>query len=230
MNTASAYFNENWERYQQTMKYNAVFHREMFSAFEKYLNKHYSQKPFSLLDVGCGDASRLIPILLNKPITNYVGIDAASEVLKLADENAKLLSCDKQFICDDMQHAVGQIQPSFDIIFTSLCIHHLTIDEKYQFLHQGQHLLNDNGVLIMIDGVIEEMSNRQDWLSALEQRFKICIPNITNEEIDFRMQHPRSSDFPEKISTFERIANEQKWSNFQVVADEGIVAMMVFNK
>jgi hypothetical protein len=33
-NEASQYFNENWNKYQETIKSNTLYHREMFAALD----------------------------------------------------------------------------------------------------------------------------------------------------------------------------------------------------
>jgi len=59
---------------------------------------------------------------------------------------------------------------------------------------------------------------------------KTTIPDITTDELVFRMQHPRVDDFPESIETFSTIAQQQAWKSFQVIVNKGIFVFMVFTK
>ena len=44
------------------------------------------------------------------------------------------------------------------------------------------------------------------------------------------MEHPRKDDFPEAVSTFEKIAYAQGWRTFEVLVMKEIYAFMVFGK
>jgi precorrin-6B methylase 2 len=227
--SASQYFNENWKKYQQSIKNNTLYHKEMSAALDAFLVEHVSSHPFSFVDVGCGDASTIISVLTGKSIKQYIGIDAASAVLTIAAENLQVLNCKKEFICDNMVDAILQIPSSIDVIFTSYAVHHLSHQQKFDFVQACQHKLSNQGFLIMVDGVLNENQTRDEWLNALESRIKSTQP-MSSEELAFRMQHPRKDDFPEEIATFQKIANTQHWKNFEVLVKKEIYAFMVFSK
>jgi hypothetical protein len=124
VNTASAYFNENWQRYQSTVKNNTLYHREMLLALQQFLSTSVGTRPFSFVDVGCGDSSTVAPILADQVITKYIGIDAAKDVLKLASHSLAHLECEKEFIADNMTTAIPRLSSPVDIIFESV---HLTV-------------------------------------------------------------------------------------------------------
>lgn len=82
----------------------------------------------------------------------------------------------------------------------------------------------------MVDGVLKQQQTRDGWLDALKARMLESDPEITDDEIIARMEHPHVDDYPEKIDTFAQIAHQQSWSNFQVLVDKGIFAFMAFTK
>lgn len=228
-NSASAYFNVNWESYQSSVKNNTLYHREMLAALDEFLSAHFKDRPFSFVDVGCGDSSSVASVLVNKPLTKYVGIDAAKEVLKLASNTLTDFSCEKEFIADNMKTAILNLSSPVDIIFTSYAVHHLSSKEKISFIYHCQQKLKPKGFLLMIDGVLEPNQTRDEWLKALEARIKEVNP-LTEEEVLNRMQHPRADDFPEEVNTFASIASQQSWKNFEVLVDKGIFAFIMFAK
>ena len=230
VNTASAYFNENWQRYQSTVKNNTLYHREMLSALQQFLSANIGTRTFSFVDVGCGDSSTVAPILADQAITKYIGIDAAEDVLKMSSHSLVHLECEKEFIADNMTTAIPRLSSSVDIIFTSYAVHHLSLQDKFNFIESCKQKLNPNGFLLMVDGVLKENQTRDEWLNALQERMETTIPGITSDELAFRMQHPRVDDFPEAIETFSNIAQQQAWKSFQVIVDKGIFAFMVFTK
>jgi SAM-dependent methyltransferase len=228
INTASAYFNEHWQRYQSTIKNNTLYHREMLLALQQFLSANIGSRSFSFVDVGCGDSSTIAPILADMAITKYIGIDQAEDVLKLASTSLAHLECEKEFIADNMTLAIPRLPTPVDIIFTSYAVHHLSYKDKFKFIENCKQKLNPNGFLLMIDGVLSGEQTREEWLNALQKRMEITIPNITSDELEFRMQHPRVDDFPESVATFSEMAEQQAWSSFQVVLEIEIFAFMAF--
>jgi cyclopropane fatty-acyl-phospholipid synthase-like methyltransferase len=228
-NSASQYFNNNWKKYQETIKNNTLCHREMAAALNTFLIDNMAARNFTLVDVGCGDGSTIIPVLIGKSLTKYIGIDGAAEVLKLAENNFSVINSEKEFICDNMVNAIAKLPAPVDVIFTSYAVHHLSRQHKIDFIQTCQNKLGTNGYLIMIDGVLKRNQTRDEWLEDLSNQIKVT-QQLTPEELHFRMQHPRKDDFPEEIATFEAIAKDQLWRKFEVLVDKEIYAFMVFAK
>lgn len=226
INNASAYFNENWKRYQNTVKNNTLYHCEMLFALQQFLSANIGSRPFSFVDVGCGDSSTVAPILAHTAIKKYIGIDAAKDVLKMASNTLTSLHCEKEFIAEDMLTAIPRLSESVDIIFTSYAVHHLS--NKSNFIAHCKQKLNPQGFLLMIDGVLKPNQTRDEWLDALENRIAETHPDITADELENRMQHPHADDFPDTIKTFSEIAQKQSWKDFQVLVEKEIFAFMVF--
>jgi len=227
-NDASLYFNANWKKYQSAITSNTLYHQEMGEALNRFIKSNVTY-PFAMADVGCGDCSAIVPILADKKITSYIGIDAAPDVLKIAAENMDAIQYKKEFICDDMINAIAGIPPSMDIIYTSYAVHHLSFKEKFDFIQNAQNKLKNGGYLIMIDGVLDDNQTRDEWLEELANRMKLT-QELTQDELELRMQHPRADDHPEAIKTFEEFAQTQKWKTFDVLVNKGIFAFMVFGK
>lgn len=230
VNSASAYFNENWQRYQISVKSNMLYHREMLAALRQFLATNRGTRTFSFVDVGCGDSSTVAPLFTDFAITKYIGIDAAADVLKMAANSLAHLECEKEFIADNMKRAIPRLASPVDIIFTSYAVHHLSFSDKFNFIESCKQKLNQNGFLLMVDGVLKANQTRDEWLNALQKRMETTIPDISPDEVAFRMQHPRLDDYPESIETFSNIAQQQMWKSFKVIEDKGIFAFMVFAK
>jgi len=227
-NDASLYFNANWKKYQSALANNTLYHLEMGEALNQFIKKNMADS-FAMVDVGCGDCSAIVPILADKNIKSYIGIDAAPDVLKMAAENMDCIQCEKEFICDNMINAIVNIPPSMDMIYTSYAVHHLSFQEKFDFIQNAQHKLKDGGYLIMIDGVLDNDQTRDEWLGALENRIKLTQA-LSQDELALRMQHPRADDHPESLKTFEELAHTQKWKTFDVLVNKDIFAFMVFGR
>lgn len=224
------HFSTIWDAYQQTIKNNHLYHVEMFSTLDQFLNETFNNQSFSLADLGCGDGSAIKDALIHKSISHYIGVDAAANLIDAAPVVLTDLKCNKEFINADMVQAVEQISTPLDVIFSSYTLHHLISTHKFNFIKACKQKLASQGYLLIIDVMLKENQNRDEWLDELEQRLYKNHPGITAEEVEKKLVHPRTDDFPESISTFHDIAKQQSWRDFQVLLEKETCAFMVFTK
>jgi methylase of polypeptide subunit release factors len=76
-------------------------HFEFQECTKNALNQ-FANHPFSILDLGCGDASSLKPILKKSMVTNYLGIDLSSSAIEIAKSNLKQLEERAQWQSGDL--------------------------------------------------------------------------------------------------------------------------------
>ena len=69
---SNEFFNQQWSIYQKILSNNYMSHRECYALLHRFL-VGYFHKPYSLLDLGCGDASFTVRSLLDTPIVAYKG-------------------------------------------------------------------------------------------------------------------------------------------------------------
>lgn len=224
---STTFFNQNWKKYQNSISHNTLYHKEMMAALTQFFAEKLPT-PFSMVDVGCGDCSTIVPVLSQTNIATYVGIDAAPEVIQLAQQNMQAIHCQKEFICDNMINAIKVI-PQVDLIFESYAVHHLSTQQKFDFIQQAKGKLKSNGYLVMIDCVLRANQERHDWLNEIEDRIK-TTQQLSKEELAFHMDHIRNNDDPDSVQTFQAFAEKQQWKSFDVWVDKGIFAFMIFTK
>lgn len=225
-----AYFNTNWQRYKDSVNKNMLYHLEMYTALNQFLQDHIGERPFSFVDIGCGDGSSIEPVLAEKSIQQYIGIDAAEDILEIAASNLERLNCEKKLILGDMIQAINQLPLPVDIIFSSYAIHHLSSQEKFDFIKACKDKLLPGGYFLMIDVIREENQTRDEWLDAMEARFTLFNPDLPQDDIKSRMIHPRAADYPENILTFETFSRDHEWRSFQILVKKNMYAFMVFEK
>ncbi len=225
----SEYFNKNWELYQQSVESNLLYHHEMFSALDKFLSDHFKSTPFSLADLGCGDGSAVKNTLINKSLSHYIGVDSASDLIASAPDIMVELNCEKRFLCENMATAIKNLEP-INVILSSYALHHLNYAEKVAFIHDCYEKITHHGHLLLIDVVLGNLQQREEWLDNLQQRMTETFPHLSSVEIEHRLKHPRNDDFPESIDTYRSIAKMQQWQKFKVLIDKESCAFMVFSK
>lgn len=230
MNVASQYFDEHWKQYLDVISNNTLYHREMMTALDDFLNNHFGAQSFSFVDVGCGDSSTILSVLKDKDLAEYVGIDAAEHVLTFAEKNLEIIHCKKEFIAKNMQEAIRELTSTYDVIFSSYAVHHLSQQEKEAFIAACHDKLNENGYFIMIDGILKPKQTRDQWLHDLGERMMRTL-SLNQQQCEDRLhQHARNCDFPEEIAKFNNIAKKQGWTRFEVLFEKDIFACMVFCK
>ena len=91
------FFDKQWCIYQKILNNNYMSHRECYDKLHRFL-VGYFHKPYSLLDLGCGDASFTASGLSHTPIAAYKGIDLSETALEIAKNNLSELPCQKTFL------------------------------------------------------------------------------------------------------------------------------------
>ena len=58
-----ASFFDVWDTYQKVVSGDYMFHQEIGAELRKLLHAQFEGRSFSILDLGCGDAATLAPLL-----------------------------------------------------------------------------------------------------------------------------------------------------------------------
>src|SRR4051794_18258565 len=76
-------FSQHWNIYQKIIAHNYMRHAELGKKTAAIFNQ-YPQKKLHVLDIGCGDASALLPVLQLTHIASYTGYDLSFAALQIA--------------------------------------------------------------------------------------------------------------------------------------------------
>jgi ubiquinone/menaquinone biosynthesis C-methylase UbiE len=227
------YFSKQWKVYQKLLNSNHLRHREVYCILHELLVSYF-QKPFKMLDLGCGDASFTAQALLNTKISFYKGIDFSNPALEIAKQNMAIIQCDKTFTQGDFSQLVPQLlqqqQDRFDVILISFALHHLHLQQKDCLIGQLQSLLESGGLFILIDIVRQEKEDRESYLRRhLEGLQKRCTL-LTPQEYSMVENHNLASDFPETQQTLEKISQKYNFTRFECLHRDpyDIIQMLCF--
>lgn len=214
---SNEFFNKKWNLYQKVLKNNYMGHREIYGILHSLLTSYF-QQPFSLLDLGCGDASFTSQALLNTTIATYQGIDLSEAALEIAHSNMMPLPCTTIFTQGDFSELVPELVKSldkFDVILASFAIHHLTLEQKDCIIGQIKSILKPDGVFILIDFVRTENEDREAYirryLDDVQQRWE----ELTPQEVSMVENHISSSDFPEDQETLYSLSRKYSFSQVE---------------
>ena len=71
---STAAFFDVWHTYRKVVAANYMHHLEIKVHIERVLRAQFANRPFSFLDLGCGDAATLAPLLASMAVQRYKGV------------------------------------------------------------------------------------------------------------------------------------------------------------
>ncbi|AFY32074.1 class I SAM-dependent methyltransferase [Calothrix sp. PCC 7507] len=219
------FFNDQWKIYQKVLNNNYMGHREIYNILHELLVSYF-QKPFTMLDLGCGDSSFISKALVNTNIASYHGVDLSITALEIAKKNLAITQCDTTLIPGDFSQlssllASGQ-NNKFDAILISFALHHLHLEQKDYFIEQLQHFLTPGGVFILIDVVRQKEEDRatyiRRYLDDVQQRWSL----LSEKEYSMVKEHISSSDFPETQQTLQEISLKSGFTRVECLYQDAL--------
>lgn len=206
---AHSFFEATWRVYRKIVDGNHMFHREIFTRIQAALVE-YGSDPLSILDLGCGDAGQMGPILRVINLKSYLGVDASEPALELAQTELKTLGAKASLRCIDMLAFLREPGPArFDIILASFSLHHFTTSQKREFLSLCRAHLMPEGALIIVDVFREDGQSLQDYLASYCQEMRNEWEALTPDDLEMATHHVSTFDLPETPEDFMRLAESE---------------------
>lgn len=191
-----------------------MFHREIYAAVERSLGDGPA-RPFALLDLGCGDAAHLAPVLGRLDLAHYRGVDLAGPALDLAAENLRELACPVDLRQGDMLDWLADDGGRYDAVFSSFALHHLTAEKKQDFFRHCAERLRPGGRLLLIDVARDEGQDLPAYLDAYCGTMARDWTALEAGELDFAIGHVRRYDLPETLDGLLGMAEQAGFTEAQ---------------
>jgi SAM-dependent methyltransferase len=192
---AQALFNRQLALYRKVTRENLMYHREVYGLLREVVDAE-APKPFSFLDVACGDASASAAMLRDTAIAHYHGIDMSVLSLDLAKENLASLPCKVELHCQDFADVLQSWTSPVDIVWIGMSLHHLQSPEKQNVMRCVRSALKGSGSFLIWEPTLFKDEDRFGWLA----RYSACRPQWTaldDDEFEEMVNHSRVADFPE---------------------------------
>ena len=197
-------FFDQWSLYCRIVDNDYLYHRSVRKVFAGWLDRF--GRPFSFLDLGCGDAKFSSSLLRGSAVTSYTGIDLSPVALGLAEENIRELGVPCSLKVGDFMMSLPSLAGDYDIIYIGLSLHHLRRQEKEFFFTQLHGKLAQGGALIVFDPVLTPGESREAYMGRWVDHAEWAWKSLTEEEVEGAVAHVTSSDFPEEITMLNRMA------------------------
>lgn len=149
-----------------------VERRKMFEILCSFVSHFMQAGVKRTLDLGCGDGVLTEELLKLAPSVSATLIDGSEEMLTKA--KARLQQYEGvEYIRSSFQELLSDnlLQTAFDIVFSSMAIHHLTMDEKSELFKAAYGWLNDGGAFINIDVVLAPTGALDEWYMELWEKW-----------------------------------------------------------
>ncbi len=210
-------FRQSWTIYDALSEMNYMHHREIFGEVARLLRERHRSGPWAMLDLGCGNGRFLGPCLRHHPPSSYVGIDLSPVALEEA-RNVHLAGLAGVTLgCSDMLEAVRTAEGPFDIIFSSYAVHHLAEGAKELLFRECARLLAPDGMVLLVDIVREDGQSREDYLSGYLGTMRREWTAVDPGQLEQACAHVAAFDYPETLSTLQRMAADAGWGVFETV-------------
>ena len=192
---SAAIFNRSWNIYAKVVKANHMKHFEFQQCTKNALNQ-FVDHPFRILDLGCGDASSLKPILKKSMVTNYLGIDLSSAAIEIAQSNLKQLEEKAQWLSGDLNSIALKREDNFDIVYSSFAIHHLLDRNKEQLFKMIFEHLKPGGIFIYIDAYQKFSTGLDAYRTEYSEWVDDTWQALSGQEKQEIKDHLCTCDFP----------------------------------
>jgi tRNA (cmo5U34)-methyltransferase len=108
-------------------------------------------RPIRVMDLGAGTGLFSQQVLAAYPIADFVLVDVADKMLEVARDRFSKYSGQFRFEISDYRELNAQSE--YDLVISSLSIHHLTDPEKRNLFQSVYKSLRDTGVFINVDQI-----------------------------------------------------------------------------
>ena len=161
-------FNENAEKYDKIRKLIIPCFDELYDITKNLANSK-KDKP-QILDLGAGTGLLTKYLFEKYPEAEFTLIDLSEEMLKLAKNRFQRYNNFKYITADYLEHDFN----SFDIIVSSLSIHHIEDKEKKKLYKKIYNALNPEGIFLNADQVIGstpdiDKTYQMNWMEKIDE-------------------------------------------------------------
>lgn len=212
-------FLKSWNVYQDIIRHNYMFHREISEATHTTLRSLPPLPALRVLDLGCGDASMALPLLSESSTTAYVGCDLSQPALDIAHTQLAKRNIPHRLYCEDMlRFTAEQSEASVDLVIASYAIHHLNATDKQQLIRKITRVLAPGGRFVLVDIFREPDEDRADYIKNYMGVLRQSWSALSNDDQTLVINHATEYDFPEPSSFYQTHCQKFGFSPGQRIA------------
>jgi len=222
--TASEFFQQVVGVYDDLIKKHVPCYEDLFWAMFHYLPTGFT--PIRVLELGCGTGNLTSAISKYWPQAEITAVDMVSEMLeetrhKLAPKTIQLMQSSFQ----DLDFPPAQ----FDVILSSLALHHLPDSEKWPFFQKCYTWLKPGGYFVFADGAAGASDRLTKAHIDLWENLNIR-DGFTAEELEQTRQHRNAHDHYASLPDLTNHLNKAGFIHVDILWRYGIWAVLQAQK
>lgn len=198
-------FFDLWSLYDRVLDLDYMAHDALYREVSRAVGAHFGDRPFSVLDLGCGSGRHLAPALQPYSIVRYEGHDLSPVAIGHARRNFSVLGCPLQFGEGDLRDPLRKGGEPFDLIFSGFTLHHFTREERAEIFALIRRRLAPGGLFLLVDSMRAENENRELWLDRYCGWIEAEWRDIPVEGLRAIVGHIRECDQPGTLSEHEAL-------------------------
>ena len=212
-------FIKNWSIYRKIIENNNMSHKEGYSVLKQIISDEM-RKPFSFLDLACGDAYYSSRILNGTKAAKYIGIDISDQALSFARDNFKESNIEADFINSDFVNFQEFVDTEPDVIWVGFSVHHLDSSQKLEFMKDVREVLADGGLFMLYEPILLDGEDLDQYYVRFENTFYKYWKGLDNEESEFLLEHVRETEKPETAGDWIALGKEAGFEKSEKVFSE----------
>lgn len=199
-------FQRDWQIYRKMIDNNYLFHREAYACLHHEMVSE-AVRPFTFLDIACGDADASLSALHGTGIRSYEGIDLSRAALDIADRALPALGCPFVLNEGDFAELLPERRDPVDVVWIGLSLHHLRSAEKLALMRTVRSLTGEGGRFLIYENTSPDGEDRDGWLERWEAQRPFWSA-FDAAEWEIIWHHVSTADYPETVSGWHALGQE----------------------
>jgi len=211
-------FRASWSVYDTIIRENYMFHREIHARLREVIAGRAALGGYSLLDLGCGNASGLAETLRDFPPASYLGVDLSRAALECAARSLAGLPV-VELREQEMLTCLATLPPgSADLVYSGFAIHHLPQPDKRRMFEAIAAVRSPGGMFLLVDVVREPGESREQYLESYLRMVATEWPALSAAQVREVRKHVAAHDFPESVPDLVEMASQAGLIQCRVLA------------
>lgn len=206
-----------------------MHHREIYEAVSRVIRNFAARGGFRMMDLGCGNARCMAPILRRYPPRSYEGVDLSETALAEASEFLSGIDSVSFRRADLLEHAESEKSPR-ELIFSGFAVHHLQTGEKKRLFRALAGITGEDGAFLMVDVVKEEGMTREDHVRSYTGMMRNGWHGIPPEALEEGCAHVAAYDFPATATELSEDALEAGFAVSSEICRHGPHRAILFSR
>jgi ubiquinone/menaquinone biosynthesis C-methylase UbiE len=208
-------FRQQWIVYQKLIDHDYLDHVDAYGTLHRTLTRTID-RPFSLLDLACGDAAAMVRALRGTRVAHYHGVDLAAPALELARDNLDALGCAVELEQRDFVEAMRDRPEPADVVWIGLSLHHLEAADKRTLMSEIRGVVGERGCFLIYEPACYEGEDLGQYFERYERVARHWTA-LTPVEWNALLTHVRTCDVPETVSSWLALGHDAGFAAAEVM-------------